>query len=1111
MQISTFCLPRYHYTRLKKLLLVMKLTTLMIFIGLLQVSASTYGQHMNFTAKDISIDKLFKELKKQSGYSFLYKSEALKDLPNVNVEIHDASMDEVMQQVLKDKPLDFLIIDKNVVVRRKPDEPNVAPTVQKAATIIYVGKVWDEFKKPMPGVSVRIKGLPTGVVTNEVGEFNIIVPIENSTLLFSFIGYETQELPLKDLKNPLTITMKVSNSNLDQVQVTAYGTTTKRLSTGDITTIKGEEIARSPVPNVLQAIQGRVPGMFIEQESGQPGSTYNIKIRGENTLAGNSAPLIIVDGVAYPSGSSLPFLATGIGGHQQGGNALNYLNPQMIESIDVLKDADATAIYGSRGAYGVIIITTKKGKPGDGRLDINTYTGLTVRGTSPALLNTQQYLMLRLEAFKNDGVQPANTDFDVNGVWPEDRYTNWVKEFTGNYANTTNTYATYSGGSGNINYLVGANYSVQDNIQKSKGNNKVGGFNFNLGTHSKDNKISLTVIGSYSSTVNDMLPVDFSLDNSSTFAPNAPPLYLPDGSINWDDYIDNPAAKLNLIYKNTTNNLTTNTDLKYSPVKGLVLQASLGYNVISGKEFRAEPTSFYQPGTAFFTTSTINLYNLSTWTLEPNASYNTQLGKKGTLTLTAGATLQRYINYSDATTGSDFISDALLGNPTLVDKANISTAYNEIQRKYLGYFGIISYNWDNKYLINFNGRYDGSSKFGTNNQFGSFGSVGAAYILSEESWFKNTLPFISFAKLHGSYGTVGGDGIADYLALNTFTSGSPYQGKLGVSPRTLANPNLQWEKNRKGEVGLDLEFLKGKISIGGSYYSNITSNQLVPQFLSSVTGFQSITINRAAIIKNYGYEFILNTVNIKSKNFSWTTSLNATIPRSILKSYPDVLTSGVASLEVGKSLTGVKLYNYQGVDPQTGNRTYKNRNGVISDFSLFNPIQLSQTLDKTEFVDLAPKYYAGFNNSFRYKNFSLDVLFTVTNRIGKNYLGSQSYPIGFFDQNVTTIALNRWQKPGDLTDVPKASQGGLALLAQGNFGQSTGSYSNATYARLNNLNFSYDLPPSFVQRVHLKGLRVYLQGQNLLTISKYGDLDPENLGVGLAPLRVFTAGINLTL
>jgi TonB-linked SusC/RagA family outer membrane protein len=1103
-----------------KLLFIMRVSIVSCAILLFTLQLFAFniskGQDMNatqivFGTQGVSLKLALQKLEQQTGYTFFYPSEKVEQYNGITLSARQRTIAATLELLLANTKLDFKQQSNGMIVIYEPVQVQIQ---QKKQQLIYVnGTVVDEHNEPLPGVTIKVRHTMQAWTTNSKGIFRVVSLTDDAILEFSFIGFQTQAYTIKQLaeREKVVIVMKADLSSLDEVQITAYGQTTRRLNTGNQVTVTAEEISRNPVPNVLQALQGRVPGMFIQQQSGQPGRPFDIKIRGTNTISGNGYPLIVVDGVAYP-GARLPFISGGLTGIQQGGNGLNYLNPQMIESIDVLKDADATSIYGSRGGYGVILITTKKGKAGAPSFNLNSYTGVTTRGRAPELLNTADYLMLRREAFKNDNVTPNAASPDVNGTWSETAFTDWTKEYIKDYAVTSNTYANYSGGSDNINYLVGGNYTIQNGIEKGKGSNRAGGLNFNINSSTSNKKLTLTFGGSYSSTVNTTVPFDPTDQSSITSAPNAPSFLNPDGTLNWTDYTSNPVAGLNLIYKNVTNNLLSNTQIRYNPVKGLTIQGSFSFNQLSGKELRAQPSSYYNPNQAFFTTSTLNMYNISTWTFEPNANYVTSLGKKGKLSLTVGGTMQKYSSNYNFVTGNDILSNDLLYNPTFANTANISTSYNEVPRRYLGYFGIINYNWADKYILNLTGRYDGSGKFGKNNQFGSFGSAAVAYIISSEPWFANALPFVSFAKIRSSYGTVGGDGIPDYAFLNRFVTGAAYQTQLSITPNSLANPNLQWEKNQKGEVGLTLEFIKSRISIDAAYYYAKTTNQLVPQILSGVTGFAGITINRDAVIKNYGYEFVLNTRNINSRDFTWSSSINFSVPRSILKEYPGIEASGTINYELGKSVTGVKVYKFVGVNPETGNFNFTNAAGVTGEFMpLLGPVQLDAVKDRTEFVDLAPKYYGGFNNSFRYKNFSLDVLFTFTNRLGKNLLGAQLFTPGFFNQNLPLVALTRWQKPGDITNVPKASQGLSAFLMQNNFVNSTGAYESALYARLSNLNFSYDLPGSIVKKAHLTGLKVYVQGQNLFTISKYGGLDPENLGAGMAPLRVFTAGLNLTL
>lgn len=1127
MQIFTICkLPPYQQRWLRKLLITMKLTTFLMIMGCVQLHAAVYSQTVNLSERNVSLETVISKIEKQTGYTFFSRLEVIRAMPRVNVTFKNVSITEALDQLLQKFPLSYSIVDKTVVINLVPQ----TAIALKAQPRIYVGKVLDEKDQPFPGVIIKFKGAKNSSVTDQNGQFTSPLSTDpKDIMMISYLGYMTQEIPVSQLKNPIVIKMKPASSDLDQVQITAYGTTTKRESTGNITTLTAADIAKNPARNVLEIIQGQVPGLFIQQLSGLPGSPFDVKIRGQQTIAGgfkNSQPLIIVDGIALPSGA-LPLYQTGATGENlsnelKGGNPLDYIDPSTIESLSVLKDADATSIYGSRGAYGVILITTKKGREGTPRLSLNSSMGLTVRGTAPELLNTEQYIMLRKEALKNDGTAITNTAAfsDVNGIWPADRYTDWQKEFAGNKAMVRKVNANYSGGASGIAFLIGGNYRQQNSIQIGKGSVKDGGINFNINNSIKNNKFSINLSGSFLSTVDDAVPYDFSQSASVTAAPNAPPLFLPDGSLNWETN-SNPAAAMNIIYKNTTNNLRSNLGLRYAPVKGLTMNADIGYNYMNSKSLRAQPSTYYQPGTAYRTTSTLNLYSVSNLTIEPNITYETRLGKKGTFMAKTGGTLQNQLNYVTYTTGNDFISDALLYNPSFADplttgpnpQANITSYYNQNPNKYIGFFGIIKYDWDKKYFLSLNGRRDGSTKFGADHQFGNFGSAAASWVISNEEWFKSILPIVSFAKLRGSIGTSGGDGIDNYGYLTTYSKNVAYQGSLSLKADNLSNKDLHWEKNRKTEGGLTFELFNGRIYVDASYYNSVTTDQLVSQLLPSTTGFTARTINSPAVIRNWGYEFELTSKNISSRGFTWNTRFNISLPKNKLVAYPDIeKTQTNLNLVVGQPVQGIRVYNYAGVDPQTGLFNFINRFGVQGTFrQILDPVSLDVNLDKTQFIDLTPKFYGGISNTFNYKGISLDVLFTFTSRMAKSFLGYQIYPVGFQGQNLSTSALDRWQKPGDITDVQKAGSGLSTFFSQGNFTTSSGAYEKATYARLSSLNISYALPSKLIKSLHIGGLSIFAQGSNLLTISKYGDLDPENLGAGMAPLRFFTGGLNITL
>lgn len=1117
MEISRFSLSLAALHQCKKIFVVMKLTSVLLLIGCLHVSASVFSQHISLSERDASLKTILNQLEKQSGYTFFYNADLVRQAPHVNVDIRNATLQEALDACFQAMPLRYAVIDNTVVITHR--NMDFYKPMSAAQPIVLIGKVTDEAGNPLPGVTLKVKNTSTGAVTNKDGQFTLFVPDrERSVVVVTFIGYTTREITGKELSNPFNIVMKDNVSSLDEVQILAYGQTSKRLLTGNVTTVTAKEISINPVTNVLSALQGRVPGLYITQNSGLPNASYVTQIRG-NSSFNLSQPLFVVDGVTYPANETLNYLNNGDLNNiiSQGGSALNFLSPSEIESVTVLKDADATAIYGSRGANGVILITTKKGKAGTPQLSVNARSGVSMRGSMPRLLNTQQYLALRREAFANDNAQPKAADLDLNGTWDTTRYTDWQRYATGLHPVNTEVNAAYGGGNGIVNYRISGLFHQQGSVQLGGGDTKDVGLRFDLNSTSPNKKFYFDMSGGFSSNMNNTKPGDLSNLGISTLAPNAPPLLGPDGQLNWDDIGDthNLLSDIKLLYNSTTNNLLGNTVLRYEPVKGLSFNATIGYNLLMGRDFRAAPTDYFQPvgNVALRINSARGEYNIRTWTLDPNVSYTFKLGKKGTMDTRAGVTLVDKFNPYSSISGIGFIGDALLYNPSLA--TTVTANYSQTPGRNLGYFAIAKYNWADKYLLSLNGRYDGSTKFGENKQFGAFGSVGAAWIFTEEPWVKGQVPGLSFGKLRGSYGITGNDGIKDYQYLSTYSTTRPYGGVAGLTPTRLANPDLQWEQIKKRELGLYLEFFKGRITFDGDYYNDMTSHQLVTSFLSSVTGFTQYPLNSPALIRTSGWELSLTTYNVRNHHFTWSTTINMTIPKSILVAYPGLSTSAVStSYVIGKSPFLQKLYNYAGVDPETGSYTYINAKGEKGPFTPFlSPVQLDQVKDKTQYVDLAPKYFGGIGNSFTYNRFHLDVFFEFRNRIGKNFLGSQPYMPGQFNINTTTEWLNRWQHPGDHTDVPKVSQGVTAILGQSNFALSTGAFERATYARLSNLNLSYSLSPRLVKKARMTGASVFFQAQNLLTISKYkGGLDPENLTPGsMPPLRILTGGLSINL
>ncbi len=1097
--------------RKNKLFLIMKILVFLSFtVTFAFTGNSGFSQNTKIVIEkniQVSVEQVFEIIKNQTDYNFAYKSDIFKTIPEVILEKGKISIKDLLQKSL-DPFYDYQFDDINnsiIIV------PHKIKDKQPQEDHLVKGVVTDKNGFPLFGATVSIVNKNKGVFTDEDGSYKLMA-LNSDVLKFTYIGYKSKEVVVGN-QQEINVDLDEAVSKLDEVQITAYGKTSKRIATGNITTITSEEIRKNPVANVLQALKGKVPGVYIRQLTGQANSPFDIEIRGKNTLSLNSSPLLVIDGVAFPTGN-LPQISK-TWSAVNGGSGLNYIDPNDIESINFLKDADVTAVYGSRGSNGVILITTKKGKSGKPTLSVSSKNGLSFRGKSPKLLETKDYISYRKEAIENAGDLVDFYD-DVNGVWSEDNNTDWEKFFFGSPALTTNNRISYSGGDNRFSYLLSGSYRNEENILNISGANKIGSIHFNFNTNSSDNKFSVGLTGTYTATKNTA--IQFS--ESTLIAPNSPNPYNEDGSLDWTYYNAfnprNPAAIFNAISEDKVDNLVSNLSLKYVFFKGVTFNTNLGVSILSSNEFYGLPSTYYGPDSYQENSSTINTYKIRTITAEPNISYETSLSDLGNITLKVGGTIQDGFQTNTNFTGYDLLSDEQIRNPTFADTGNLGAIYSTFTNRYIGFFGILNYNLANKYILNGSLRHDGSTKFGTGNRFGTFGSIAGAWIVSEEQWFKNHVSFINYAKVRASYGTSGGDGIPNYQYLTKYTTSYKYNNETSLVPSGPANPLLHWENNKKSEVSISLEFFKGRVSFSDSYYSTISNDQLTLFPSSIVTGVPALYRNSPATIKNWGHEIMLSTQNIQGRNFNWTTDITLTLPKNKLVSYPNSEISQDINFEVGKPITGIKLYSYQGVNPETGNYNFwrdLDNNGIINDGEVDEwTYDLYQVKDRTEFVDLSPKYYGGVQNSFSYKNINFSFFFSFTKKTGLNFIGSQVDTPGGFNVNITKDIYDaRWQNPGDITNVAKLSSDFSSFSNHLNFQSSTGAYSDATFARLENVSLSYELPKEFIKKLNLKSLQFYVQGQNLFTISKYKGYDPETLGEGVAPLRTIVLGFDLSL
>ncbi|HVW94366.1 MAG TPA: SusC/RagA family TonB-linked outer membrane protein [Mucilaginibacter sp.] len=1098
----------------------MKLTFIIITAFFMQVSASTLAQQVTFKANSISIKNVFTEIRKQTGYIVLYQAEELDASKTVSVNFDHASLKEAMTKILQNQELDFTIEDQSIVIKKK--EPSLLEKLKNALTpspppSVVTGRIRNNIGEPLSGASITIKRTKEGTIAGADGKFILKNVDPNDTLLVSFIGYKTLIVPVNAKADFPYLIMEVATNGLDQVVVQAYGTTTQRLTTGDIGKVTAAEIERQPVMNPLLALQGKIAGLDVNQTSGYASAPVKVELRGRGNISNNftSDPLYIIDGVPltvvesgvsgnanlYKNGSA-GFIQSGLLGPADGQSPLFSLNPSDIESIEVLKDADATAIYGSRGGQGVIIITTKKGKAGNTKVDLSFQEGITKVTRDYSLMNTQQYLAMRNEALRNDGIVPSvsNGDYDLL-QWSQSNNTNWQKVLYGGTGRSTNAQVSLSGGNPQTSFRIGVGYNDNTGITTVSGSDQKASLSFNLTHSTPDHKFQVTLSGQYAFTQSDMT----NLPSATLLPPNAPPIYDASGKLNWDawggDYTNARGAlgqfgSLYNPYSSKTNFLNSNLNLNYEPLKGLNIGTNFGFNSAQANQTFFQTIAGQDPDSSPTGTSNYGYTMNKNWTIEPQVTYNIVVGK-GKIDVLLGGELQQTRTDGFNFMGSGITNDILIQNVSAAPSSSINSMF-EGEYKYAALFSRLSYNLGNKYLLNITTRRDGSSRFGSGNQYGNFGSLGAAWILSEENWFKKQLSFISFAKLKGSYGLTGSDAIGDYGYLTRLSTGIPYDGTVPLLPTQHANPNFHWSTTKKLEAGFDFGIFKDRVNFSVDYYRDRIGDQLVNFPIPNFTGFQNVIENSPALVQNSGWEFTGNAKIIDKKRITLTINFNGAFNYNKLVSYPNfALSPYYNTLIIGQPLNILKVWHLTGVDPQNGQYMVQdiNHDGQISQADTY-PLNLS------------PKFIGGFGINLTYQSFGLNLFFAIKQQTGQNALSQIANP-GSIGNLPASMVGKEWQYPGDITTVAKYSS--LFSASRTFYLASDGVYTDASFIRLENASLSYNLPAAYLAKIGMKSGSIFINANDLFTITKYQGPDPEtqNFG-GLPPTRTIVTGLKLS-
>ncbi|MGE6394340.1 SusC/RagA family TonB-linked outer membrane protein [Chryseobacterium scophthalmum] len=974
--------------------------------------------------------------------------------------------------------------------------------------------------KPISGVSIFQEGSDAVATTNSSGIYRVQVSGNNPVLVFKHPDYPDRKVYLGD-RVSVDVSLSKENKNgdgmgnerekenekaIEEVVLNAgYYKVRDKERTGSISKVSTKDIENQPVTNVLASAQGRMAGVNITQNGGTPGGGFQIEIRGRNSLRtrnnsefdGNQ-PLYVVDGVVL--GSEVKTLYAGSSIPNGSINPLNSINPNDIESFEILKDADATAIYGSRGANGVVLVTTKKGKAGKVSLSFTSNYGLSNAIFNLKMMNTQQYLGMRRQAFANSNVTtfPANA-YDVNGTWDQERNTDWAKKLIGNTSTFSDVRSSVSGGSEQTGFMISLGHTEQTTPFGHGFRYTTNSLNTSITHRSKDRKLELNVSNIFTILKNNVVNADVT-SQAFSLAPNAPELYHADGSINWSNgTFTNPVAAFNGSYSNDSKNFITNLTATYELVKNVRIKMNGGINYQNFEEWSLTPNTVYNPTTSLglsSATSRASKSNQNRFSLvvEPQLTWDFQR-LKHKLNVIVGGTLQQDSFERGSMTGTGFESNVFIRNLAAAKTKNIGHQLNT-EYKYTAVFGRINYQYDGKYILNLTGRRDGSSRFGPNNRFANFGAVGAAWLFSKENVVKD-IDWISFAKLRGSYGVTGSDNIGDYQYLDTYTvSTLIYNGTAGLIPSRLYNPDYSWENTYKLETALEAGLFKNRLNFTASWYRNRSSNQLVGYQLPAVTGFTSVLANMPAEVENRGWEFEISADPFKSKELRWDTSFNISFPKNRLVAFPGLEGSTYSNTYVvGMPITIVKLYQLEGIDPSNGKYIFTDFNGDG---------KLSSPDDNRAVENLGVQYFGGWSNRLNYKNFELSFLFQFVKQKNRNYIYTMPSP-GMMS-NLPVELLDVWS-PQNTAGLYMPYQSSANPL-HSQFQSSTASVSDASFIRLKNVQLGYRIP---VENTFFKNARIYVQGQNLITWTNYFGNDPEFPTMSfLPPMRTFSMGVQLT-
>lgn len=1082
-----------------KKFLLMRLTTILLLLAFLNVKANSYSQKVTLSEKNASLEKIFSELSRQTNYKFVYTKAEIDKGIKIDLNVKGRDIRDVLEICSKGQPFGYTIFEDYVVIKYKPVSPNTIAPIEAPAMKELKGRVVNESGEPLPNATVQVKGGKKSTVTNANGYFSIEVEDNKpATLIISYVGMETLEIKVDGGSGDVNVQLKAAKSSLSDIVVVGYGTSRKKDITGSVSSVPIAEQEKAPVLGVEQMLSGRASGVEVTQNQAQPGALFTIRIRGTNSINASSAPLFVVDGYA--------------------GGDISNLNPSDVLSIDVLKDASATAIYGSRGANGVIIITTKRGNLSGPKVIIDAYTGIQFVSKRYDMMDAKQYATyLNTIKTEQNAIDGTNNPlpFTQDQISKLGKGTDW-QDAIFQKAPISNISLAFNGGDENTKHYLSFNYFNQDGII-IKSNYKKGSIRYNLDQKLGNRlKMGLSSQLGYALANNVTVNTDATIENSVLwdavrFNPMIP-VQNPDGT-----YPDNGPLGQVVPMGNPVGFVNRAKDERYSftvaanvfgeleIIKGLRLRSSFGVNYGNdGRELFIPTGVFSARRVGRAEKSSGQSYN---WLNENTLTYDKTFNAIHTINVTGGFTAQYWHNKWFNAAIINLTTDLLDANNFDIGLADVPGS--SFQDNFLAsYFARANYRLMDKYLLTLTMRADGSSRFGQNDKWGYFPSGAIAWHLSEENFIRN-IKAISDMKLRISYGITGNQEIGSYNSLsqysfNTYELGSVPVLVTGAYPANIANPDLKWESTASTDIGLDIGLLNNRINITADYYDKKTSNLLLYVDLPRTSGYRSILLNTGKV-SNKGFELTVSSLNINRSNFRWNTTLvfstnkNEVVNLGVNKQLYVGHLSG--SLFNGQSPTssilipGSPIGSFYGIvfdgvwqsedeitksgttDPvHPGDPKYRDLNG---DHKISGE-------DRMIIGQARPKFTYGLINNFSLGRLNLNIHLQGVN--GNRILNENLWEIQNgqpYHNKLAYVATDSWHGEGTSNTLPRVSSS-----LRTNYGLPSDVLENGSYLRIKTVTLSYDAPlPKYLSV--FKSSTVYVTAQNLHVFTKYSGYDPE--------------------